>query len=179
MGFLAYSHLIYQFRSRFRRLAYWSICCAVMALMAIAISACQNQAGIISALPQHSNIQVFFNHNQASRYTDPYRNISRLGDNLERLLIDNVNQSKVSLDIAVQELRLPNIAKAIIDAKLRGVNVRLILESNYSMAWSEFTPEQIEKLNARDRDRYKEFKNLLISIMTVVSVKMRWIAVTG
>jgi phosphatidylserine/phosphatidylglycerophosphate/cardiolipin synthase-like enzyme len=73
-------------------------------------------------------------------------------------MIDNVSQSKVSLDIAVQELRLPNIAKAIVEAQLRGVNVRLILENNYSRAWSEYTPEQVEKLNPRDRDRYKEFR---------------------
>jgi phosphatidylserine/phosphatidylglycerophosphate/cardiolipin synthase-like enzyme len=109
-------------------------------------------------LPQNPNIQVFFNQNQASRYTDPYRKIERLGDNLERVMIDNVSQSKVSLDIAVQELRLPNIAKAIVEAQLRGVNVRLILENNYSRAWSEYTPEQVEKLNPRDRDRYKEFR---------------------
>jgi phosphatidylserine/phosphatidylglycerophosphate/cardiolipin synthase-like enzyme len=73
-------------------------------------------------------------------------------------MIDNVSQSKVSLDIAVQELRLPNIAKAIVEAQLRGVNVRLILENSYSRAWSEYTPEQVEKLNPRDRDRYKEFQ---------------------
>jgi phosphatidylserine/phosphatidylglycerophosphate/cardiolipin synthase-like enzyme len=73
-------------------------------------------------------------------------------------MIDNVSQSKVSLDIAVQELRLPNIAKAIVEAQLRGVNVRLILENSYSRAWSEYTPEQVEKLNPRDRDRYKEFR---------------------
>jgi phosphatidylserine/phosphatidylglycerophosphate/cardiolipin synthase-like enzyme len=73
-------------------------------------------------------------------------------------MIDNVSQSKVSHDIAVQELRLPNIAKAIVEAQLRGVNVRLILENSYSRAWSEYTPEQVEKLNPRDRDRYKEFQ---------------------
>jgi phosphatidylserine/phosphatidylglycerophosphate/cardiolipin synthase-like enzyme len=74
------------------------------------------------------------------------------------VLIDNINKAKISLDIAVQELRLPNIARAIIDAKLRGVNVRLILENNYSRAWSELTPAQVEKMNVRDRDRYKEFQ---------------------
>ncbi|GBO56554.1 hypothetical protein APA_4889 [Pseudanabaena sp. lw0831] len=122
------------------------------------MNACKSESGIIPVLPQNPNIQVFFNQNQAARYTDPYRKIERLGDNLERVMIDNVSNSKVSLDIAVQELRLPNIAKAIVEAKLRGVNVRLILENNYSRAWSEFTPEQVEKLNARDRDRYKEFQ---------------------
>jgi phosphatidylserine/phosphatidylglycerophosphate/cardiolipin synthase-like enzyme len=158
MGSLTYSRLYHQFRSLFRQIVYWSLFCGVIALIAIAANACQSESGIVPALPQHPNIQVFFNHNQASKYTDPYRKIERLGDNLERVLIDNVSKSKVSLDIAVQELRLPNIAKAIVDAKLRGVNVRLILENNYSRAWSEFTPEQVEKLNPHDRDRYKEFQ---------------------
>ena len=36
--------------------------------------------------------------------------------------------------------------------------MRLILENNYSRAWSEFTPEQVEKLTTRDQDRYKEFQ---------------------
>lgn len=163
MGFLTYSRLRIQMRSLFpsrlrstyRRLIYWVLLCMVIA---IAIAACQAKAGIVPVLPQHPSIQVFFNQNQAARYTDPYRNIERLGDNLERVLIDNVGKAKISLDIAVQELRLPNIAKAIVDAKLRGVNVRLILENNYSRAWSEFTPAEIEKMNVRDRDRYQEFQ---------------------
>lgn len=126
--------------------------------MAIAVNACQSDTGIVPALPQHPNIQVFFNQNQAARYTDPYRKIERLGDNLERVMIDNVSNAKFSLDVAVQELRLPNIAKAIVDARLRGVNVRLILENSYSRAWSELIPEEIEKLNPRDRERYQEFQ---------------------
>lgn len=158
MGYLTYSQLRYQRRSLFHKIVYWLLFCAVAVLIAIAAIACQSQAGIVPPLPQHPNIQVFFNQNQAARYTDPYRNIERLGDNLEKVLIDNVNKAKISLDIAVQELRLPNIARAIIDAKLRGVNVRLILENNYSRAWSELTPAQVEKMNVRDRDRYKEFQ---------------------
>jgi len=148
----------YQSRSLCRQIVNWLMFCGVMPLITIWIVACQNQSGILPVLPQNSHIQVFFNHNQASRYTDPYRNIERLGDNLERVMIDNVNQAKSSLDIAVQELRLPNIARAIVDAKMRGVNVRLILENNYSRAWSEFTPDEVKKMNSRDRDRYQEFQ---------------------
>lgn len=158
MGFSAYSRLNYQLRSLYHQIAYGILFCGVIALITITANACQSQSGIVTALPQHPSIQVFFNQNQASRYTDPYRNIERLGDNLERVITDNISNAKQSLDIAVQELRLPNIAKAIVDAKLRGVQVRLILENNYSRAWSEFTPEQISKLNARNRDQYKEFQ---------------------
>jgi phosphatidylserine/phosphatidylglycerophosphate/cardiolipin synthase-like enzyme len=158
MGYLTYSQLNYKLPSLSRRIGYWLVLFGITALIAIVVNACKSESGIVPALPQHPNIQVFFNQNQAARYTDPYRKIERLGDNLERVMIDNVSQSKVSLDIAVQELRLPNIAKAIVEAKLRGVNVRLILENNYSRAWSEYTPVQVEKLNPRDRDRYKEFQ---------------------
>ncbi len=158
MGYLTYSQINYKFPSLSRRIVYWLLIFGITALIAITVNACKSESGIVPALPQNPNIQVFFNQNQAARYTDPYRKIERLGDNLERVMIDNVSQSKVSLDIAVQELRLPNIAKAIVEAQLRGVNVRLILENNYSRAWSEYTPEQVEKLNPRDRDRYKEFK---------------------
>jgi phosphatidylserine/phosphatidylglycerophosphate/cardiolipin synthase-like enzyme len=139
-------------------MVYWLLFCGVTLLMAITVNACQSETGIVPALPQHPNIQVFFNQNQAARYTDPYRKIERLGDNLERVMIDNVSNAKFSLDVAVQELRLPNIAKAIVDARLRGVNVRLILENSYSRAWSELIPEEIEKLNPRDRERYQEFQ---------------------
>jgi len=158
MGFSAYSRLHCQLRSRYRQIVYGILLCTVIVLTTLIANACQSQSGIVPALPQNSNIQVFFNQNQASRYTDPYRNIERLGDNLEKIIVDNINKSKVTLNIAVQELRLPNIAKAIVDAKLRGVNVKLILENNYSRAWSEFTPEQVAKMNARDRDRYQEFQ---------------------
>jgi phosphatidylserine/phosphatidylglycerophosphate/cardiolipin synthase-like enzyme len=158
MGSLSYLRPRYKQRSLLRQIFYWLISGFVVVLIVIVAQSCKSEAGIVPPLPQHPNIQVFFNQNQASRYTDPYRDIERLGDNLERVLIDNVTKAKVSLDIAVQELRLPNISKAIVDAKLRGVNVRLILENNYSRAWSEFTPEQIAKLNPRDRDRYKEFQ---------------------
>lgn len=158
MGYLTYSSLNHQFRSLPRKIVLWLLFCSVVLLIAITVNACQSESGIVPALPQHPNIQVFFNQNQAARYTDPYRKIERLGDNLERVMIDNVSNAKFSLDVAVQELRLPNIAKAIVDARLRGVNVRLILENKYSRAWSELTSEEIEKLNLRDRDRYQEFQ---------------------
>ena len=158
MGYLTYLQINYKLASLSRRIGYWLLIFGITALIAIAVNACKSESGIVPTLPQNPNIQVFFNQNQASRYTDPYRKIERLGDNLERVMIDNVSQSKVSLDIAVQELRLPNIAKAIVEAQLRGVTVRLILENIYSRAWSEYTPEQVEKLNPRDRDRYKEFR---------------------
>jgi hypothetical protein len=48
-------------------------------------------------LPQDQYIQVYFNYNQAqgSNYTDPYRQINRPGDNLNRLLLIISTRPKV------------------------------------------------------------------------------------
>jgi phosphatidylserine/phosphatidylglycerophosphate/cardiolipin synthase-like enzyme len=166
MGFWSYWRSPDQFRNYYprslsRRILYGLIFCLVIALIAIGANGCQSQAGIVPALPQHPKIHVYFNQNQASRYTDPYRNIERLGDNLERIIIDNIVKSKTTVDIAVQELRLPIIAKAIADAQTRGVKVRLILENKYSRAWSEFTAAEIDKLSDREQERYKEFQKFV------------------
>jgi phosphatidylserine/phosphatidylglycerophosphate/cardiolipin synthase-like enzyme len=110
-----------------------------------------------AVLPQHPRIQVFFNYNQAEKYRDPYRQIERSGDNLEDVIIDNIDIAKSTVDIAVQELRLPNIAKAMLRAKERGVRVRLILENKYSQSLADLSAEQIQDLSDRERDRYAEF----------------------
>jgi hypothetical protein len=75
MGYVTYSQLHYKFQSLSRRIGYWLILFGITALIAIAVNACKSEAGIVPALPQHPNIQVFFNQNQAARYTDPYRKI--------------------------------------------------------------------------------------------------------
>jgi phosphatidylserine/phosphatidylglycerophosphate/cardiolipin synthase-like enzyme len=109
------------------------------------------------SLPQHPHIQVFMNQNPANRYTDPYRNITREGDNLEQVLIDTIGQAKQTIDLAIQELRLPNLAQALVDAQNRGVRVRLILENQYSRPWSEYTFDEVKDFNSRRREAYNEF----------------------
>lgn len=121
------------------------------------IVACQSRAGIVDPLPQHPQIQVSFNHNLANTYTDPYRKIKRPGDNLEQIVIDNINLAKATVDIAVQELRLPNIAQALIERHQAGVRVRLILENNYSRAWSDYTAAEIARFDPREAERYADF----------------------
>ncbi|NKB18717.1 MAG: competence protein ComE [Pseudanabaena sp. CRU_2_10] len=111
----------------------------------------------VSPLPQHSLIQVYTNHNEANSYSDPYRHILRYGDNLERILIDNINQSKTSIDVAIQELQLPHIVNALIDRQKAGVQVRLILESLYSRGYSEYTPAEIAKFDRRVKQKYQDF----------------------
>lgn len=158
MGFLTSWRSRYQLKFLSRKITYGIVFCLTLIFVSFIVITYQNkQVGLVPPLPQHPNIQVFFNQNQASRYTDPYRKVERLGDNLERVMIDDINNAKSSIDIAVQELRLPNISLAIVEAKSRGVKVRLILENQYSRAWGEYTPAQVQKLDRRNRDRYDDF----------------------
>jgi len=52
-------------------------------------------------------------------------------DDLETAIIAFVDNSRATLDIAVQELESHNIARAIVRAKQRGVEVRMVLEQDY------------------------------------------------
>ncbi|AWS44387.1 phosphatidylserine/phosphatidylglycerophosphate/cardiolipin synthase family protein [Streptosporangium sp. 'caverna'] len=52
-------------------------------------------------------------------------------DNLEGVIVDFIGGARHSLDIAVQELDSEPIAQAILDARFRGVSVRIVLEQDY------------------------------------------------
>lgn len=78
------------------------------------------------------SVTAYFNHNSRSSYSDPYRKISRSGDNLEDVIVTEIKSAKKSVYLAVQELRLPLIAQALIDKKNEGVDVRVVLENNYN-----------------------------------------------
>lgn len=112
-------------------------------------------------LPQDAFVQVYFNHSVTSEYTEPYRKLKRSGDDLEKLLLDAIAKSQSTVDVAVQELRLPLIAKALVARKQAGVKVRVILENTYSRPWSAFTPTEIGKFDARERSRYNDFVKLI------------------
>ncbi|NJL46053.1 MAG: competence protein ComE, partial [Leptolyngbyaceae cyanobacterium SM2_3_12] len=86
----------------------------------------------LEPLPQDPFIQVYFNQSQATVYTDPYRHITRYGDNLEQVIIEAIQSAQTSIDIAVQELTLPGIAQALGKRQQAGVQVRVVLENTYS-----------------------------------------------
>ncbi|MEY2983824.1 MAG: competence protein ComA [Cyanobacteriota bacterium] len=85
-------------------------------------------------LPQDTFIQVYFNHNNArgADFVDPDRGIKRVGDNLEQIILDHFDQATTSIDLAVQELRLPRIAQALVAKQKAGVRVRVVLENIYN-----------------------------------------------
>ncbi|MGB3200744.1 MAG: phospholipase D-like domain-containing protein, partial [Nodosilinea sp.] len=70
--------------------------------------------------------------NQAAVYTDPYRHITRHGDDLEQVVIDAIATAQSSIDIAVHEFSLPGIAHALSQQKAAGVAVRVVVEDTYS-----------------------------------------------
>jgi phosphatidylserine/phosphatidylglycerophosphate/cardiolipin synthase-like enzyme len=83
-----------------------------------------------SPLQQDASIQVFFNHNQANIYTDPYRKVERRGDNLEQQVIQQIASANESIDIAAQAMNLPLIAQAIVARQKAGVKIRWITDNS-------------------------------------------------
>jgi phosphatidylserine/phosphatidylglycerophosphate/cardiolipin synthase-like enzyme len=115
----------------------------------------------LAPLPQHPQIQAFFNQNLVNSYLEPYRGIQRPGDDLEAVIIAEIDRAQQSIDIAVQEFKLPRIALALAKRQQAGIKVRVILENNYSTSWSTFTAADLAKLSERERSRYQEFIKLV------------------
>ncbi len=133
-------------------------------LLLFSLTVCQrvkpgNQ--LLAPLPQDPLIQVYFNNSESSEYREIYRQKTRLGDDLEKQIVDTIAQAKSTIDIAVQELRLPEIAQILAQKQKDGVKIRLILESNYSRPWSSFTSAEIAKLGKREQERYRDFQKFV------------------
>ncbi len=112
-------------------------------------------------LPQHPALRVYFNHAESFRYRHPYRQQLRQGSNLEQVIIEAIAGAQVSVDLAVQELNLPKIAAALIERQRAGVQVRVVLENQYSRPWSQVSAAQVAELTERDRHKYDEFLRLV------------------
>ena len=135
-----------------------------LAFLGISLSACQSeevQTLRPNPLPQDQQIQVYTNHEPASSYTEPYRQVTRDGDNLEQIIIDAIASARSTVDVAVQEFRLPGIAQALAERQKAGVRVRLILENTYARPLSSFTPEELNRMEKRDRDRVEENRRII------------------
>lgn len=69
-------------------------------------------------------------------------------NNLEQVIVDFIDQAQHTLDIAVQELDSEVVAQAILDARWRGVDIRVFLEQDYL--------KRAEPHKARPQDRESE-----------------------
>lgn len=126
-------------------------------------SGCKSNSVTTLNLPQDKNIQVYFNHRDTGelKYTDDYRNVTRTGDNLEAIVIQQIEQAESSIDVAIQELQLPEIAQALARQAEKGIAVRVILDNKYSRAISSFGTSEITELPSRERDRFLQYFQLI------------------
>lgn len=109
-----------------------------------------------SLLPQDPDFQVYMNQNQAAVYRDPYRQIQRWGDDLEAVIIAAIANAQTSVDIAVQEFRLPKLAQALQDRQRAGVQIRIVLENQYARPYSRYTPDDVTALPPLEQSRYQQ-----------------------
>jgi len=89
-------------------------------------------------------------------------------DNLEEVIINFIKEAQKTLDIAVQEIDSEKIAQAIINARWRGVRVRIFVEHDY--IYEEKLPEKQaipietetleEALRRAQWDEYREPENI-------------------
>jgi phosphatidylserine/phosphatidylglycerophosphate/cardiolipin synthase-like enzyme len=115
----------------------------------------------IAPLPQDESIRVYFNHDRSTEFIEPYRSKTRLGDDLAARLIAAIAGAQIQIDVAVQELQLPNIADALVAKARAGIKVRVILENNYSRPLSSLSATEVENLTDREREHYREFQKLV------------------
>lgn len=105
-------------------------------------------------LPQDSLVKVYFNHTESSQYQESLRQQQRKGDDLEQQIIEAILDSKSSVSVAVQELRLPKIARALAERHKAGVKVRVILENTYNHTLSESKSGK----TSREAAKYNELR---------------------
>ena len=122
---------------------------------------CSQQGRLLGApapdLENANGIDVAFNHRTNGRYRSPLTKQWRNGDDLEQLLIGAIDAAEQSVQIAVQELTLPRVAFALIQAQKRGLRVQIVLENTYNTAWSE---QQVSHLPKHQRDRWNRLNRL-------------------
>lgn len=114
----------------------------------------------LTPLPQDPSIQVYFNHAASASYTEPYRHQTRLGDDLEQRVVEAIATAQTSIDVAVHELTLPQIAQALAKQQQAGITVRVIVEHTYARPLSQVTASEAAHLEARQRQKYLDFVQL-------------------
>ncbi|WNC44740.1 phospholipase D-like domain-containing protein [Thermosynechococcus sp. GLH187] len=115
----------------------------------------------LDPLPQHPQIAVHMNHSQAHSYQEPYRPYTREGEDLEAIMIEQIAKAQKTIDVAVQEFRLPNLAKALVARQQAGVRVRVVMENTYTAPWATYSPAQVSAMDPRMRERYNAWKALV------------------
>jgi phosphatidylserine/phosphatidylglycerophosphate/cardiolipin synthase-like enzyme len=135
------------------------ILCGFFATKFIRKKALVETSPVVPVFPQDPLIQAYFNQSNDSRYTEPYRQQTRSGDHLEELIAVAISSARSTVDIAVQEFRLPRIAQALAHRHRSGIKVRLIVENLYNRPIA-LTAPQLAVLPKREQERYAELVQL-------------------
>ena len=134
---------------------------ALLLLPLLLCCGCSRPGEIVGAveadLPLPPGFALAFNHRDGSHYQSPLTGQWRNGDDLEQLIVDAIEGADTSLLVAVQELSLPSLARHLIAAHRRGVQVKLVLENSYSTPWSDQQPSHLPK---HQRHRWHQLQYL-------------------
>ncbi|MEO1003081.1 MAG: phospholipase D-like domain-containing protein [Cyanobacteria bacterium J06638_7] len=130
-------------------------------MLSLLLAGCSAEARLVGSPPAPQplpdGIAVAFNHNAASRYRSPIHGRWRQGDNLEAFVLSAIAGAEREILVAVQELSLPDIARALVARHRQGLRVRVVLEHTYSTPWSEQHPAG---LDSRQRQRLEQLQAL-------------------
>jgi phosphatidylserine/phosphatidylglycerophosphate/cardiolipin synthase-like enzyme len=107
-----------------------------------------------------SDITSSFNYSTESTYTDPWRRISRPGDNFEELILSALRTATQTVDMAVQEIRVPSIAKELVRLQKKGVRVRLVIEHEYNFSMGDLM-NQRSKSEDHESQRQQDYVQLI------------------
>lgn len=114
--------------------------------------------GLSLGLPGFAlQMSAHFNHDTSVSFQEPYRNINRNGEDFEALLLSEISSAKKRVWIAVQEIRLPRIAKKLVELKDRGIDVRIVLEDDYNFTLENLTGQEIENGEGYSNNRLKDY----------------------
>lgn len=131
---------------------------AVPVLLACTLSGLTPHA---SAANPTAAIQTYFNQRAGTSFTEPYRQITRPGDDFEKVLVNELNQARVSIELANTALTLPHVGQALASAQRRGVKVRVVLDNTYNRDWAALEPDEVASLNDEDQALWAEVDNLV------------------
>lgn len=127
----------------------------------LSLAGCSGAARITGQPPSDLSLppgmEVAFNHRVDRHYRSPVSGLKRNGDNLEQMLLDTIARAQREILVAVQELSLPEVSRALVAKQHAGVSVKVVLENTYSRPWSEEHPVD---LDSRQRSRHHQLKAL-------------------
>ena len=130
-------------------------------LLTMALGGCTAQASFSPRRqlrpPLPAGVELMFNHDTLQHYRSPTSGRQREGHDLEALIIDTIRRARSEVVVAVQELSLPGIAKALIERQRAGVPVRVVVENTYRQPWSLL---HISELKGHGRDRLEQLTAL-------------------